>query len=160
MLRNAAALALVLTLGLSGVARAGVYGDDLAKCLVKSTAPADQTAFMVWLFAAMGAHPAVKVYSSMTDAQRTAATRQAALLMQRLLTVDCRKESVAEIKYEGQEGLGQAFSLLGQVAMRGLMGDPAVASNLESLGTFVDKGSIESLSAEAGVAKPAAPAAK
>jgi len=157
MLRSAAALALVVTLAGAGAARAGVYSDDLGKCLVRSATPADQSGFMVWLFAAMGAHPSVKAYSNMTEAQRTAATKRAAELMQRLLTVDCRKESVAAIRYEGQDGLGQSFSLLGQVAMRGLMGDPAVAKNLESLGTFVDKSSLEALATEAGVAKPAAP---
>ena len=77
--------------------RQGVLGlsDDLGKCLVRGATPSDQTTFVIWAFGAMSAHPAVKQYSNFTDAQRTELNRAVGKLYERLLTVDCRKETIA-----------------------------------------------------------------
>ena len=151
----AAALLLVALWAPASFARAGVYADDLSKCLVKSTSSEDQTALVVWVFAAMSAHPAIQSYSSTTEAQRAAATKRAAVLMQRLLTVDCRKESVAALKYEGSSSLGPAFNVLGQVAVRGLFSDPHVQAGMSGLGTDVDSAKIGELYKEAGISSDA-----
>jgi hypothetical protein len=145
---------LLLALGISGVARAGIYGDDLSKCLVRSSTPADQTTFVAWAFSAMSAHPAVRQYSNFTDAQRADLSKAVGKLYERLLTVDCRAETVAALKYEGAQGMEQSFSVLGQVAFRGLLGDPAVAKVMAGLGESVDMKKIEALGAEAGVPAP------
>jgi len=133
-------------------ARAGVYGDDLSRCLVKSTTPDDQVAFMVWMFAALGAHPAVKGYTTFTDEQRSAASAKAAGLMQRLMVEDCRKETVAGMRYEGAASVMAAFNVFGQAAVRDLMTDPAVTKNFEALGEYVDEKKFEALAKEAGQA--------
>ena len=151
MFRSATALALAVGLGLSGAARAGVYGDDLGKCLVRSATPADQTAFVAWAFSAMSAHPAVRQYSNFTDAQRTELNKRVGQLYERLLTVDCRKETIAALKYEGANSMEQSFSVLGQVAFRGLMTDPAVMKVMGGLTDGVDQKKIEALGREAGI---------
>jgi len=147
-----AALGIALALGAAGAARAGVYSDDLGKCLVRGATPSDQTTFVIWAFGAMSAHPAVKQYSNFTDAQRIELNRAVGKLYERLLTVDCRKETIAALKYEGAQGMEQSFSVLGQVAFRGLMGDPAVTAVLSGLADAVDKQKLEALGREAGVA--------
>jgi len=157
MKRSAAATALGLALGMSGAARAGVYTDELSKCLVTSTSSGDQIGFMVWAFTAMSAHPAVKAYSSVTDAQRETATRQAAQLMERLVTADCRKQTVAALKFEGNSAIEQAFSVLGQVAMRGLISDPAVTRNMASLPKYLDLQKFAALAKDVAPAPGAAP---
>jgi hypothetical protein len=149
---GAAALALALMLA-AGRAGAGVYADDLSKCLVKSTSPEDQTDFVAWAFSAMSAHPAVKVYSSITDAQRVELNKRVAALYERLMAVDCRPQTVAAIKYEGTAAIGQGFSVLGQVAFRGLMEDPAVAGTISSMNKYMDMTKFEALAKEAGVAQ-------
>lgn len=151
MIRAAAAMMLVLALWApASLARAGIYTDDLAKCLVKSASANDQAALVIWIFSAMGAHPKVQAYSNMTDAQRDAATKTAAQLMQRLVTVDCRTASLDAIKFEGPSALEAGFKVLGEVAMRGLMGDSTVAAGMARLGDHVDHASIEALFKEAG----------
>jgi hypothetical protein len=132
-------------------ARAGVYGDDLSRCLVKSTTTDDQMAFMVWMFSALGAHPAVKGYTTFTDAQREAASAKAAALMQRLILEDCRKESVAAIRYEGETAVYAGFNTFGQAAVRDLMNDPAVGKNMSALEKHIDPSRFESLAKEAGL---------
>ncbi|QUD86580.1 hypothetical protein [Phenylobacterium montanum] len=157
MIRRAAALVMMMALCASGgPARAGVYSDDLSKCLVKSSSASDQTALIAWMYLAMSAHPALKSYTTITDAQRQAADKTASELMQRLLIVDCHTESVAALKYEGTSTIETAFSVLGQVAMRGLIGDPAVAKEFAGLQKYVDKTKFSDLFKEAGVPTEAA----
>jgi hypothetical protein len=151
MLRNILAAASVLAvLGAAQGAQAGVYSDDLSKCLVRSTSAADQATLVAWVFAALGQHPDIRKYSTVTPAQAETMTRGAATLFERLLTVDCRKETVAALKYEGASSMEQAFSLLGQVAFRGLTTDPTVAKGFASLSSYVNKAKIEELGKEAG----------
>ncbi|HUJ02850.1 MAG TPA: hypothetical protein VLW75_04365 [Rhizomicrobium sp.] len=135
-------------------AHAGVYTDDLSKCLVKSSSPEDQKTLIIWVFSDMALHPAVKPYSAISDAQRDGFTTAAAQLMQRLLTVDCRAETVAALKYEGNSSLEESFTVLGQIAMRGLMSDPDVAKGLMALGKHVDKDKLNQLATEAGHPPP------
>ena len=142
---------LALGAGAAGPAQAGVYSDDLAKCLVRSATPSDQTSFVIWAFSAMSAHPAVRQYSNFSDAQRTQLNRDVAKLYERLLTVDCHAETVAALKYEGAVGMEQSFSLLGQVAFRGLMTDPDVTKQFAALGQGLDVQKLESLGKEAGL---------
>ncbi len=73
-------------------------------------------------------------------------------LYERLLTVDCHTETVAALKYEGTSGMEQSFSVLGQVAFRGLLSDPAVTKVMSGLTEFVDTKKIEALGSEAGIA--------
>lgn len=156
-LRIAAALALVLAAG-GTAAQAGVYTDDLSKCLVKATAPADQQTLVLWIYAAMSSHPQVKPYSKLTESEQERATKGATELMQRLLTIDCRKEAVEAIQYEGAATMEAAFEVLGEVAMRNLMGDAAVAKMMEGMTKYLDRPALEALGREAGVRR--APAAK
>ena len=147
-------IGLAVAAGLSAApaaASAGVYGDDLTKCVVSSASQADQITLMVWIFSAMSAHPAIQNYTKMTGDQRIDASRKAAQLMQRLIVQDCRAQSVAALKYEGPTALSGAFEVLGQVGMRALMNDPTVSKETAALGQFVDPTAFESLAKEAGV---------
>lgn len=148
--------ALLGALAAPGMASAGVYADDMSKCLVRSTTDADQAQLVGWLFAAISSHPTVKPMTNLTDAQRDAAVQKAGALMQRLMLVDCRKETVDALKYEGTGSIGQAFGVLGQAAMRGLMSDPKVAEGMAGLGKSIDEKKFEEMLKEAGINSPSA----
>jgi len=154
----AATAALGLSLALAGHANAGIYTDDMSKCLVKATTPADRTDLMTWVFSAMTSHPAISSMSNVTPAQRDAHDKRAAELFTRLLTVDCRSQTVDAIKYEGAGAIQQSFSVLGQVAMAGLMGDPTVTANIANLAKHFDEDKFKALMTDAG--QPQAPAKK
>lgn len=161
MYRLAAAVAALLALGApASFAQAGVYSDDLAKCLVKSSSPADQATLVVWVFAAVSAHPAVQPYAKVTDAQRDDVNKQGAKLFERLLTVDCRAETVAALKYEGPSSMESSFRVLGEVAMRSLMSEPKVQASISGLGRDVDQSKIDALAKEAGLSAGDKPADK
>ena len=153
-LRSAAAL-VAGACALGSPAAAGIYTDDLSKCLVAKASAKDQQDLIFWVFSAIAQHPTIKSYTTLTVAQRDAAGRTAGLLMQRLLTDDCHKESVAGLKYEGISALESAFSVLGQVAIRGLFGDPEVDKSMASLGSAIDDAKMEALFKEAGISTTA-----
>jgi hypothetical protein len=163
MKRLIAATACLAGLILSAPAQAGVYSDDLAKCLVKSTGEADRIKLIQFMFAAIGANPALKSMSNVSDTQRSDLVREFAHLEERLLMVDCRTEAVAALKNEGQSVIESSFGVLGGSAMRGMMSDPTTQSTFRSLGADLDKPKWAALLKEGGVDTGAAattPAAK
>jgi hypothetical protein len=155
MLNRLTAAGLILLLG-AAPASAGVYSDDLSKCLVAATDGEGQTQLIVWVFSIMTLNPAVAPYASVTDAQRQTINKNAGTLYSRLLTDTCRKQTVAALKYEGVSSIEHAFETLGGVAMRGLLNDPKVMAGMGALGAGFDKAAMADLAKEAGVATPPA----
>lgn len=135
-------------------ASAGVYADDMAKCIVRSASAADQRDLVIWIFAAIGQHPDVRPYSTVTPAQLAEINRKTASLFQRLVVDDCHAESVAALKYEGPTALQAAFGVLGEVAMRSLMNHTDVDKATSGLGESVDVKKLQALFKEAGITIP------
>lgn len=142
---------LALVLAPVSPAAAGAYSDDLAKCLVASTTPKDQTDLVRWIFATAALHPEVASIAAVSAEQRTAMTRAVGELFERLLTESCRKQFSAAIQYEGNQTIESAFQVLGQVAMRALMANPAVAKGFDEIDGYIHKDKIEA------AAKPPTP---
>lgn len=140
--------AVAMTWGAS--ASAGLYSDDLARCLVAKSSDADKITLMQWMFSAMTAHPAVQSMTNITATQREAFTKKGADLFQRLMFVDCRTETVGALKNEGSPAIEAGFQVLGQVAARGLMSDPAVAAQMGSVAKAMDASKLAALAKEAG----------
>lgn len=123
----------------SGPAAAGLYADDLSRCLVRSTGEEEKRALVKWIFSAVALHPEVATISSVTPAQRIEMTRATAKIFEKLLTVSCRAEVQQAVQYEGPETIGSSFQVLGQVAARELFSHPNVAANMADLGRYVDQ---------------------
>lgn len=137
-------------------ATAGLYSDDLARCLVTKSTEADKTLLMRWVFGAMTASSATRDLSSVTSDQRDKLAQEGGALFVRLIADTCHAESVAALKYEGSAAFESAFQTLGAVAMRGLMSDPLVAAELAKLDKHMSKDKLKALGKEAGVAVPGA----
>jgi hypothetical protein len=136
---------------IGGSASAGVYSDDLAKCLVRSTSDSDKSALIQWMFAAMSADPTVKDMATVSPQQRSMLSRRFAEILQRLMFVDCRQQAVEALKYEGTSVIEQSFSILGQVAMRGLMSGPSFKSVGAEIDAHLDRDKWNAMFKEAGV---------
>ncbi len=139
-------------------AEAGIYADDLAKCLVKSSSADDHLIMIRWMFSAVTQHPALQSMSTITAAQHDTYNKNMATVTERLLLSDCRKESVAGLKYEGASAITAGFQVLGQVAARDTFGNPQVAQSLSGLSNSFNKAKLSALYKEAGVPDPQAPA--
>jgi hypothetical protein len=132
-----------LACALNSSAIAGPYGDELAKCLVRSTGAADKTALVQWMFAMASLHPQVKSMAAISPERRSEATMKAAQMAQRLLTQACVNEARAALKSEGQSALEQSFNVLGQVAARELFADPNVAGGIAEFEKYIDAQALE-----------------
>ncbi len=139
MRRFTSIAAFLSSLVCASTAYAGPYTDDLSKCLVRSTSPDDQVVFMQWMFSAMSLHPAISDLAVITAEQRVAFDKKAAALFVRLMSADCRQQTIDAVKYEGATAIQASFQLFGQVAMRGLMSNANVADGLKTLGTYFQK---------------------
>ena len=128
-----------LVLLFSSSVNAGVYTNDLSRCLVESSTAADKMDLVKWMFTAMALQPAVKSMSNVTAQQRDKSNKDIADLFVKLLTETCKEPAAKAIKYEGQPALNTSFSILGQVAAKELFANPNVAAGLSGLDKHLDK---------------------
>lgn len=139
----------------ASAASAGIYADDMTRCIVKSATPTDRADLVKWIFAMIGSNPQVEGLSTSTPAQEDAFNRRAAAVLERLVHVDCRKESIEALRYEGEAAMNESFKVLGQTAAKDLMSHPAVTAKMGGFASHIDVSKWESLGKAAGVFQPA-----
>jgi hypothetical protein len=126
-------------------ASAGVFTDDLSKCLVAKSTSDDKTTLMAWMFAAISLNPKVTSMVNMTKEQRAKINSDAGKLFEKLLTETCKPEVQAAVKNEGTGAIESGFRVLGEVAGRELFSDPLVAEGMRDLDKYVDMKKIKSV---------------
>ena len=131
-------------------AHAGVYGDDLAKCLVEKTSDSDQVLLAQWIYTVMSVHPSAASLAKVSEADRTVVAKKASKVFETLLTESCKEQTVKAVKYEGTEELGNSFKVLGGIAMKTLMSDPAVAAESQNFVQYVDEKKIKAVLGDGG----------
>lgn len=119
-------------------AQAGVYGDDLSRCLVSSTSDADKTLLVRWIFSALALNKEIASFVDMPAEVRGRINADTAALYMRLLTDSCRTQTHDAFKYEGQAAINGAFQLLGQVASQGIFSDPMVEQGMTEMTSLLD----------------------
>jgi hypothetical protein len=124
---------------------AGPFGDDMAKCLVKSTSPEDRTLLVRWIFSAIALHPDLTSLAAISTQQRDEITKKAGALFQRLLLESCKAETQQAVQNEGSLTIQYAFQILGQAATRGLFSDPHVAEGMKDLAKNIDEEKLKAL---------------
>lgn len=132
------AAAAAISVGLAAPAKAGPESDQLALCLLQSTAPGDQTVIVRWLFAAMASHPDIRDLASIPPAQIETGNRAMGALFERLMTEDCPNELRSSFRAEGERSIEHAFTILGEKAGTDLMGNPDTAAATLKLMQHVD----------------------
>ncbi|MEO7208419.1 MAG: hypothetical protein ABI356_13025 [Steroidobacteraceae bacterium] len=140
------AIAACMAVFYSAAALAGVFADDLGKCLVNSTTKDDRANLIRWLFVAASHHPAVKPIATVTPAQQEESDKQMGTLVMKLLTESCKTESQKALQTEGTGTIQFAFEVLGRVAGQELFSSPEVAGNLKGLAKYIDPEKIKALS--------------
>ncbi|QSX31006.1 hypothetical protein [Shewanella cyperi] len=131
-------LIFVAALSFSGVSQAGVYSDDLSRCLVESSTSKDKSTLVKWMFTSMALHPDVASMASITPEQREASDKAAAEMIFKLMTQTCLTQAKKAIQYEGPLAIQQGFSVFGQVAGQELFANPNVAQALNGLEKHID----------------------
>ena len=145
---------LVFFLGVAVVAAApasaGVFTDDLSRCLVEKATDADKQVLKQWMFSAFSADPSLSPLASISASKRQQITTDAGKVYNKLLLADCRKEAVAALKNEGQHALGPSFGVLGRSVANSIFNSPAAEAEIGRLGEAFDESEFKKLFSEAG----------
>ena len=124
---------------------AGPFGDDMAKCLVRSTSSKDNILLGRWLVRVYGEHSESKGLIYISDYDKKSIDRDVGKLFTRLLTQDCEFEAKKAYKYEGLSVMSNAFEVLGKVAGKELLEDRNVSKALKKFTEYVDYEKLEYL---------------
>lgn len=143
-------------LAVASPALASPATDTLGTCLISAAGRADPSVLSQWMYVAMGTNPALKGLSSVTDDQRQAINAKAAAMFQTSMLTDCRPQALAALRADGPSSVEKSFQLLGAVAARQLVNDPATLTSLQGVAKGFDPKAWEAFAEEAGPAEPAA----
>ena len=124
---------------------AGVYADDLSRCLVEKTMPEDKVALVKWMFTLISVHPSVATMTNVTPEQLDASNKAVGELFMKLLTESCREETKRAIKYEGPAMMHRSFEMLGRAATAELFASPEVKAGFSGVGKYVDEKKLQEL---------------
>jgi hypothetical protein len=138
-------MAALLAVGAAGTSIAGPYGDDMAKCLVRSTNPDERNVLVRWIFAMFSLNPAVAPLVTMSAAQRDELDKSTGALFNHLLLESCHNETQLAVRYEGAAAIQYAFQIFGQAAGAELMRDPHVTEAAKGFVKFLDQDKLKAL---------------
>ncbi|MGQ4660733.1 hypothetical protein [Lysobacter sp. F6437] len=133
----------IAVMAISRPAEAGIYSDDLSRCLVTHTSDEEKIVLAQWIFTVIAVHPSVASMTSISESTKSDVSKQTAEILQELLTESCKDETVQAVKYEGSSALESSFEVLGEIAMTALLADPKVAAESGSFIKYIDEAKIE-----------------
>mgnify|MGYP000627300516 CR=1 FL=1 len=137
--------ACIAIFGLSGLSQAGIYSDDLSRCLIESSTPTDKAVLVKWLFTSMSLHPDVVEMANVSEDQRRESNSAVADMYTKLITQTCVEQAKKAVKYEGLAAIQQGFNVFGQVAGKELFENPNVAQGLSGIDEYIDNEEISSV---------------
>ena len=117
---------------------AGPFGDEMARCLVTSTNNRDRNKLLKWIFRVYGDHPEVSFMVDISEREKKEIDKDVADIFTRLLSKDCIDETKKAKKYEGNDALITAFSILGEVAANEIIDHPNVERSTKKFVDFID----------------------
>ena len=134
----------------ASTAQAGVYEDDLSKCMISKSTDEDKAGLIRWTYGLMSFSPIVKDLTAITKAQHKKLDLVVAGSFERLLFSACRSEAIAALKYEGKGTWANSFGTLAEAAFQSLKNDPVVNAVPEPFSANISKEKVEALAKEAG----------
>jgi hypothetical protein len=150
MRQVATAAAVLVLVGSAAVpAHAGPAADALGKCLVESSTGKDRIVLVQWIFAALSVHPDVREVAPISQDTRDGVTRQMAAVFERLMTVDCRDQTLAAYREDGVPAISEGFEALGRIAVLDLQQDPGVQREMSKLDNYIDPSKFTALFGQA-----------
>ena len=129
-------ISLILLLPVS--AHAGIYTDDLSRCLVEKTSAQDKEVLVKWIFAMVSRHPSVSDIGNVSEDKLDQLNRTTADLMMRLMTESCHEPMAKAMQYEGGVAIQESFQVLGKVAAGALFANPQVSQAMTGIQKYLD----------------------
>ncbi|MBE9609039.1 hypothetical protein INR99_06740 [Chitinilyticum litopenaei] len=111
----------------------------LAACMADNTTGKDRKDLARWIFSSMAIHPEIQPYSRLSDNDRVKIDKQLAAMVETLVVERCRESARLALEQDGGNAFKEAFGMLGQVAMREIMADPAVNAALGQFANYLNE---------------------
>lgn len=129
-------LAVFLATGVVGLS-AQTPAETLGQCLSDSTTGKDRQMLAQWVTIGVLKHPAMADLTVVTPAKAEQINKNAAGVLQRLISVDCKTEFKAALK-GGSQAIEVAFGKLGEIAMNEITNHPEVNKAFNGLPKYLD----------------------
>ena len=117
---------------------AGQYSDRFANCLMQKTTERDKIVLVRWVFSVIAQHSALNTEFQISSDKVRNHEISVADYMQYILGTVCFQETKDVLNYEGVDAFGEAFELLGELAMLSLMEDQSVNAAFENWIKYLD----------------------
>ncbi|MEM6624255.1 MAG: hypothetical protein AAF674_18690 [Pseudomonadota bacterium] len=124
---------------------AGLFEDDLKRCIVDNATPEDNLALVRWVLIALSHHEGARDIVSLAPGASEITAKGYADVFNRLMLLDCREELQKAVQMEGQQALRAATRFFGSTAVRSLFTDPGVSAELDKVDRYFDTEALESL---------------
>ena len=106
---------------------------NLGACLTDSMNGKERKNLAKWIYLGMSTHSVIKPFSNVSQKDIDNSNKYVGSLITRLITEDCPKAAKLAHEKGGSAAFEYAFRVVGEVAMKELMTEPAVS---QSLGAF------------------------
>ena len=117
---------------------AGQYSDRFTNCLMEKTTDRDKIVLVRWVFSVIAQHSALSTEFQISSDKVRNHEIAVADYMQYILGTVCFQETKDVLNYEGVDAFGEAFELLGELAMLSLMEDQRVNVAFENWIKYLD----------------------
>jgi len=136
---------IILPLILTAALNAGVYTQDLIKCMVQNSTPQDIQTLKKWIFIAFAQDEEFSKYVNIPQKDKIEINKKMGEYVTRLLTQKCPKELKYAVKYEGAQAISSAFKYLGSIAGSSLTSSEGFKNFSNQFINYVDKNRLNSV---------------
>ena len=128
-----------------GVLNAGVYTNDLIKCVVQKTTKTEFSLLKKWIFFAFSSDKELKSYVNISEKDKLLVNQLMGKYITDILTSRCKKEFETAYKYEGKYAISKTFRYLGEIAGGSVMNSYEVQNYIKEFAQYIDANKFEKI---------------
>jgi len=113
--------------------------EKLSNCISGSITEADRKEISKWLFVCMAHNKEVSSVSFIKEEDILKAEKAAGLIMNRIITHDCKSQIESAVKNNDMSSVNDAFKYLGKVGMDELLSDQNVKKEIHRKDKYIDR---------------------
>jgi len=126
-------------------ANAKTKTEIMSDCLVSKTTGSDRILLVRWIGYSIAGHYAIRGSMGIPDQSIEQSDKDIAALITQLLLQRCLDETQDVVSEGGAGAVGNAFRILGEVAMQEVMMDKAVNARIEKFSDYLNRSDFERL---------------
>ena len=130
-------LLFIFTLFFSANSQAGLYADELGKCMINNASELDKNNLIQWMFISMSKHPLNAKRVDKNDLYEQLISVSVGKLISDLTMNKCRKETELTKNVEGASGIVFAVGMLTSYAAQSMYENPDVKNYMDEADKYI-----------------------